>query len=353
MIPARFRPTSASTPPLTFSLDASVPKLPLPSLEDTLSRYRTLALPFCNSQAEVAQLDESIRASLVELQVAQSMLAKRHASTDNYVDEWWKKKGYLEDRSAIVPQESSSGDWSCHWSQTERAALTMFAAAKVHATLVNETYPVLGPSSNVHWSMHQFRPVFEACRIPKLGCDEHFVNFRTKREHGDLSKRHFIVGVNGRLYKVNANLSLAELALMVQEIERDAFKPFSDAEFHSVGYLTGCDRDFWAKTRSQLIATDSKNMAVLHAIETALAFVTLDPSSPGDDGLNSVITALSFPSDAASRWFDKSTQFVVFKNGKSGHSMEHSVFVGFVPFVLLLRASSSSLDTYRVKLIRF
>jgi len=307
----------------TFSLDDGVPKLPLPLVADTLQRYRALALPFCESAQEVQRLDALLHDARADLDVAQAELVKRHAATDNYIDEWWRIHAYLTDRAPIVPQESSTGDFSTEWTQTERAALIMVAANQVHARLAQETYPIAGPQPHEHWSMHQFRPVFEACRIPGVGCDAHSVNFKTTKER-PLFQGHFVVACHGRLYTVPSQLALPDMLAAVEDIARDAHAPVRPGEFHSVGYLTAAHRDAWARARSRLVSDDARNLAVLHAVETALAMVTLDDVSL--DCLDDIIARLSLPLDAGSRWFDKCTQFVVFRNGRSGHSMEHSLY---------------------------
>jgi carnitine O-acetyltransferase len=291
--------------PPTFSLESSLPKFPLPSVSATLARYREAALPFCASQQEVNLLDAQLREAAQELAPVQILLEQRHASTDNYVSDWWRTLAYLQDRAAIVPIESSTSDWSVERSQIERAAGFMFGARQVHAQLEQQTYPVLGPSLGEPWSMRQFRFVFETCRIPRAGCDEQFCAFQTDSERKKtgtlrLARPHFVVGILGRLYRIDADLAFPDLIRHLQACERDACEARRPGEFADVGFLTASARDVWARARQQLVESDARNVAVLSAIETALAFVTLDQTAPLP-GLDDLISKLSLPVDAGSR----------------------------------------------------
>jgi len=324
----------------TFSLEGQLPKFPLPEVADTLRRYRRAALPFCASPEDVDRLDRQLKEAGEELKPIQDLLVKRREETDAYVhDVWWSKYGYLEDRSPITPIESTPLDFG--WSEEVnllghpvpkhlRAALIIRNAAAFHAQLESEQHPALGHAPDQPISMHQFRSLFSCVRIPKAEFDEQVRFFHTSTERKRTERRHIIVGVRGRLYKLFIDgvnllpLSVGALEAAVRRIETHAFEcGLKPNEFREVGFLTGSKRDWWADAREALIQSDAQNYRVLDEIGRAIFFVTLDEASP--DSNQQCLIDLSISPDGGSRWYDKSSQFVVFKNSKSGFSMEHSV----------------------------
>ncbi|KAL8994171.1 MAG: hypothetical protein Q9169_005790 [Polycauliona sp. 2 TL-2023] len=90
----------------------------------------------------------------------------------------------------------------------------------------------------------------------------------------------------------------------------------------SVSSLTADERDSWADLREELKTCNPRNVETLQMIEAAAFIVCLDDSSPLEpsDRCNSLL--LGSP---ASRWSDKTLQFIIHKNGSSGHVCEHSM----------------------------
>lgn len=87
-----------------------------------------------------------------------------------------------------------------------------------------------------------------------------------------------------------------------------------------VGALTGTDRTTWAKAREELCAHDLSNGRNLRDIESALFVMCLDDASPSSPA---ELIELTAGGNCKNRWYDKSLQYMVFRNGIVGANMEH------------------------------
>jgi carnitine O-acetyltransferase len=373
MLPRNIPPPSSGGPK-TFSLDSTLPKLPLPPLQDTLNQYYQVALVFCQTEQEIQELKQNMNDALQskDLKQIQSLLEKRHALTEHYVDEWWTKYAYLEDRDPIVPQESAVFKFSSSGSsggagggsssstnnisdlptdvipQCIRAALIAYASSIIHVSLCDESFPVVGPSINKPYAMDQFRHIYETCRIPQKDMDKQIFYFqpdsdRVKQLANNTTKprhRTIIIGSNGRFYEIALDSTLTGKPLSVgalwakivsAQLHSETF-PITRNEITHVGFFTGGNRNEWAEFRSQLIQENSRNnVHVLESIQRSLLIISLQNSPLSNEVL---LAEVSMSKEAGSRWYDKSTQYIVYRNGMAGCSMEHSVMDAAGQFLL-------------------
>lgn len=108
------------------------------------------------------------------------------------------------------------------------------------------------------------------------------------------------------------------------------------------GMLTSDGRDAWAQTRARLVASSTSNAEYLRIIESALFVLSLDDGCPetseerARDG---------YVGDGANRWFDKTLQFFVSGNGRSGLITEHGAYDGINPARLSERIAKA-IDDY-------
>lgn len=352
MLPRGAFKSSLDGGPATFSLDRTLPRFPLPRLEDTLARYRRVALVFCASDEERRTLEEAIEEALADdssARRAQRLLESRHAATDNYVDAWWSLHAYLEDRTPIVPQESAMFEFASGGSefavpQTMRAALIAYASGVLHASLRDETFAVLGPATSKPYAMNQFRHVYETCRIPRRGADAQRTWFATSSEraaHGlndrAVAVRTFVLGSAGRFYELDLDdangvpLSVGALWRLIDGAQRDSReRPRHSGEIFDLGFITGSGRDEWAQAYETI--TTNGGRAALDAIERAvfaLSLLDAATASPAE-----LLSEVSMSLEGGSRWYDKSTQYMVYRDGRAGCSMEHSVMDAAGQFLL-------------------
>ncbi len=89
----------------------------------------------------------------------------------------------------------------------------------------------------------------------------------------------------------------------------------------NIGVLTTMQRDDWAESRADLLQMSANNREAMTAIEDAAFALCLDENTPEE------ITEVSkqlLHGDGQDRFFDKSLQFIVFNNGKTGVNFEHT-----------------------------
>lgn len=148
-------------------------------------------------------------------------------------------------------------------------------------------------------------------------------------QRGDISAtQHIIVFAGGRPFSLpvyNGNgdlLTIGDLEMQIDRIQDHAaylksLKPLSDAgEF--VGALTSMNRDEWANARQELIACKAVNRHSLEAIQSSLFVVCLDDTTPRTPSELAKECAMG---SCGNRWYDKSFQYIVFRNGMVRHAI--------------------------------
>lgn len=88
-----------------------------------------------------------------------------------------------------------------------------------------------------------------------------------------------------------------------------------------LGALTSLNRDAWTDARQELISFDPRNQENLITIQSSLFAVCLDNTAPQTPSELAKECAMG---NSGNRWYDKSFQYVVFRNGMVGSNMEHA-----------------------------
>ncbi|XP_020279470.1 carnitine O-palmitoyltransferase 2, mitochondrial [Pseudomyrmex gracilis] len=333
----------------TMHFQASLPRLPIPKLEDTCRRYLNAQKPlltdeeFRNTSSNVSKFligeGQSLQKQLIQLNAKNS-----HTS---YISEPWFDM-YLCDRKPLpinynpfliyTPESDAKYD-----SQLVKATNLVVSSLRFLKSLNDN---VLEPEvfhmrpdksdtelfrnvtrlipSRFSWygaylfkafplDMSQYKNLFNTTRLPRLEKDEISYN---------PSAKHLIVLRKGHFYAfdvLDANNSIRspkEIAACLKVVLEDDRPPNK----HPVGILTTMDRDQWARARSHLIKTG--NREVLKKIDSAVFAMILDDEIIGTDNNNLIRAYLH--KDGTNRWFDKSFSLIVSKDGYGGINFEHS-----------------------------
>jgi len=88
-----------------------------------------------------------------------------------------------------------------------------------------------------------------------------------------------------------------------------------------VGVCTAVHRDDWTAARKHLI-TDPRNRETMKIIESSAFAICLDDNEPDSQMMSAKHLLLC---NGTNRWFDKTCQLVVFKNGRAGFIAEHAL----------------------------
>jgi carnitine O-acetyltransferase len=301
----------------------SLPKLPVPTLEETASRYLKSLQPLLSPlelEASKKAVEEFVAPNGPGPKLQQKLLAKREdPKVKNWLYDWWNDAAYLSYRDPVVPYVSyfySHRDDRRRRDPAKRAAAISRAVLEFKSQVDNGT---LEPEymKKLPISMESYQWMFNASRVPAKPAD-YPVKF------DPAGHKHFIAIRKNQFFKVlhevdGKQLNATELEAQFKTIyERAQRVP-------SVGVLTSENRDVWTDARAILLSADPKNKKAMEAIESASFVVCLDDASP--------VTLEErahqyWHGDGQNRYFDKPLQFIVNDNGTSGFMGEHSMMDG-------------------------
>lgn len=333
----------------TMHFQKSLPRLPVPELNDTRDRYLNALKPLLTSD----QYTEAIKrtdnfVSKEGAQLQSKLIAKDKANKHtSYISDYWFNL-YLRDRVSLpinynpilIFQNDTKPEYN---DQLVRTANLLVSAVRFMLSLRDEilepevfhmqpkksntplfrTITGLLPES-LSWygaylfkafplDMSQFGGLFNATRIPVLNKDKIF---------SDHSCNHVVVQRNGNFYVFDVLDSDGNL-LLSSEILANLSKILNDntpkAEY-PLGVLTTQNRDEWAKQRIHL--EEIGNHDVLRKIDTAIFNLVLDDVTIENNKHKMLSEFLH--SDGTNRWFDKSFSLIVTKDGVAGVNFEHS-----------------------------
>uniref|UniRef100_A0A7N8X989 Carnitine O-palmitoyltransferase 1, muscle isoform n=1 Tax=Mastacembelus armatus TaxID=205130 RepID=A0A7N8X989_9TELE len=311
--------------PLLYSFQASLPRLPVPSVKDTIHRYLKSVRPLLDNeqynQMEILAYDfkNSIAAQLQRYLILKSWWAT------NYVSDWWEEYIYLRGRGPIMVNSNFYVMDLLYITPTHRQAARV--GNVVHAMLQyrrklerGEHAPVLALGT-VPMCSTQMERMFNTTRIPGIETD--IVQHLTDR-------KHLVVYHKGRFFQVwlytgGRHLLPSELETQFQRILNDTSEP-QPGEL-KLAALTAGNRVPWARARVKYFS-QGVNKVSLDAIESAALFLTLDDEPQGYDPTktNSLDTYAKslLHGKCYDRWFDKSVTLISYTNGKMGINAEHS-----------------------------
>ncbi|MFI6365515.1 choline/carnitine O-acyltransferase [Nocardia sp. NPDC050630] len=316
----------------TFAADDHLPRVPLPTLEESGERLLQWCAPlltadeFATTEAAVADLlrpdgpGRRLHAALAEYDATPGV--------GSWLDLFWPSR-YLGRRDRIALnanffflfRDDTALATSTAAAQVERAAGIITAAVDYKLALDNEAIaPVTQRGQKL--SMWQNRYLFSETRIPGETQDSVRVPYSDEWP-GPSAARHIVVFFHGSMFRMDVigpdgvPYSLEDLADGLRAVLKAGAR--SARTDTAVGHLTTKPRAEWAISRQGLL-TEPANVAALDTIETALFAVCLEDFPPRDE-LHACDQLLH--GDSANRWFDKSVSFIVFADGQAGINVEH------------------------------
>lgn len=342
----------------TFAAEDQLPRVPLPTLEDSCARFVQWCTPLLTAE-ELAATEDAV-ADLLRPGGAGEVL---HAALREYdetpgvgswLDRFWPSR-YLGRRDRIALnanffflfRDDTALAASTAAGQAERAAGLVAAAVDYKLALDREEIPPVTRRGQ-QLSMWQNKYLFSETRIPGTEQDTVRVPYSDDWP-GPSDARHILVLHRGSMFRMDVlgpdgdPYAFEDLAGGLRAILKSATEPAPAGT--SVGQLTTAARADWARARAELL-TDPHNAAALDTIETALFCVCLEDFAPRDE-LHACDTLLH--GDSANRWFDKSVSFIVFADGQTGINIEHCGLDGttVLSFVDTLLATPVSGHTER------
>ncbi|MGH3947561.1 MAG: choline/carnitine O-acyltransferase [Pseudonocardiaceae bacterium] len=310
----------------TFGNEDRLPRVPLPTLEDSCERFVAWCAPLLTTDEQAAT--EAAVASFLR---PDSPARKLHAALEEYnagegvhswLDTFWPSR-YLGRRDRIALNANffflfNESDQR----QVERAAALIAEAVDYKLLLDLELIPPIVQRGQA-LAMEQNKFLFSSTRIPGPVQDTVRAPY-TEEWPGPSLARHIavffrgnmfridVIGSDGRPHTVDA-LTAGLRAIMKAGVPRAAPET-------SVGHLTTKARAEWAASRQALLACHPGNADALDAVETALFCLCLEDFAPKD-----TLAACDhlLHGDSGNRWFDKAVSLIVFGDGTAGINVEH------------------------------
>lgn len=301
----------------------SLPRLPVPTLEETAKRYLKSVHPLLsNSEFENTEkaVEDFIQPGSIGQELQRRLQARREGpGHKNWIYEWWNDTAYLSYRDPIVPYVSyfySHRDDRRRRNPAQRAAAITSAVLEFKIQVDNRS---LEPEymRRLPISMESYQWMFNTCRVPGEKVD-----YPIKYSHKD--HNYIIVTRKNQFFKVMHEVGGHQLN--AAELEKQFRRIYDRAEKSpAVGALTTENRDVWASARSELLFAHPSNATTLETIQASSFVVCLDDAAP--------VTLEErahqyWHGDGCNRWFDKPLQFIVNDNGTSGFVGEHSMMDG-------------------------
>lgn len=326
----------------------SLPRLPIPKLEDTIRRYLAAQRPLLNDDQfgtteKVAQdFLNGVGKELHEELVAQD---KNNKHTSYISGPWFDM--YLSARDSVVlnsnPFMSFNPDPKAEYNDQLVRATNMVCSAvrfmkTLRAGILEPEIFHLNPAksdtdrfknlirwvpSSLSWygaymvnayplDMSQYFRLFNSTRIPKRGRDELFTDDKGK---------HLLVMRKGNMYVfdiVDRDGNLVKPAEIQSHLDYILSDP-TPAPVFPLGVLTSENRDVWAGLRDKLLAAG--NAEALRTVDSALFCLSLDDESMKD---HIHISHNMLHGDGCNRWYDKSFSVILTKDGQAAINFEHA-----------------------------
>ncbi|KAF2016634.1 carnitine acetyl transferas-like protein [Aaosphaeria arxii CBS 175.79] len=345
-----------SKPGITFASQDKLPKLPIPDLDASCTKYlaalKPLQTPKEHSET-VCAIQEFLKHDGHALQ---DKLKKYAAGKANYIEQFWYDS-YLNFDNPVVLNLNpffllEDDPTPARNNQVTRAAsLVVSALSFVRAVRREELPPDTIRGQPL--CMYQYSRLFGTARIPtENGC----------QIGQDPTSKHIVVLCHGQFYWFdvlddNSDLIMTEkdVALNLQVIIEDAQEvPIQDAAKGALGVLSTENRKVWSGLRDVLHREEgSNNSDSLNIVDSALFILCLDytePATGADLCMNMLCGSSKIErgvqvGTCTNRWYDK-LQIIVCKNGSAGINFEHTGVDGHT----VLRFAS---DVYTDTILRF
>lgn len=337
-----------------YSRQRSLPRLPVPSVSDTVSRFLPTALPLARDDEErrtLIEACEEFEGSPVAEELQRRLVERKEGEMrdSSWLQLWWNTLGYLQVRDPVVVNVS----YFFHFSDDDtlprtppadkslgvlRAASLLHSAARFRRLVASGELPAeaIGrgePSARTPLCSAAYKYMFNACRVPRRGEDTYRIYDPSTRAHavaacgGRFYAFDFVDGATGEPHPLGV---IEERLKRCVELSKEAEEEDSATALPMLGYLTSDDRDACAAAREELLRVGGPRAEeALTTLESGAVMVCLDEDeSPASRRRGSENFWTGTRATGRNRWFDKSIQLICTRNGKAGMNGEHSMMDG-------------------------
>ena len=347
----RTQSSTVSTKSVTFGSQSELPRLPIPSLDETLNKFLHCLEALQDedqrkaTQQIVLEFMKGDGPKLQQLLLDYDREGAETGDVGSYVEEFWNDSYLAPDDSVVLNLNpffvlEDGPDPKIAKSPIRRAASLCFASIKMASQLRFET---LKPDTfrGKALCMDQFKALFSAARVPMKSSTD-IVNVY---DHSN----HIAVLCKSQMYYFQALWPDGDVAvdegdlidiLMAIHSHASDMDPVQ-ASRTALGVLTSLPRREWAIAREEIIAVNTKNEESLRIVDSALFVLVLDdyvPQNVHDAAANMLHGSYELKTNekdytdyqvgsCCNRWYDK-LQIIVCGDGTAGINFEHSAVDG-------------------------
>lgn len=333
----------------TMHFQRSMPRLPIPKLEDTVERYLNAQKPLLTTEEWMEAKDVADHFRDYEGRSLHSLLDEldyTKLGDSSYISEPWFDM-YLRDRRSVVLNHNPfilTTDDPHTTDQLTRASKLIHNALRFKKSLDNSVLKPdvfhLNPKrsetkyfqrlakytpQDYSWyiaylfnayplDMSQYKNLFNSTRVPWTEKDK----LKSSPEG-----RQILVIRNGNMYLFDAIKPTGSL-VSKDDIHKNLYEIMTKSNekvAHPLPVMTSEHRDTWAAVRYYL-EQDPTNAELLDKVDSALFGVFLDDEDCNDEF--DATRMFLYGDDGSSRWFDKSFHMAISKNAKMAINFEHS-----------------------------
>lgn len=306
----------------TYTYQHSLPSLPVPSLNSTKEKLQEWIAPLV-SEAQFMDTTAEIERFFSFGGEAEMLQQKLHEWDDAQSVSWlaplWNDL-YLQHRDSlpvtsnfnVLLQPNEEADLSV----AEIAGKVSTLVAEFYHSIVDETLePVMQRGQPL--DMSQYKSMFRSMRIPRSTCDDFYL--------AELSKvdNYVVLIYKNRFYKISVTDMtgmILDQQLLAEAIEDTVFS--DDTEAENVSVFTAAEREVAAEVYDELISSEV-NVNTLNTIADALVVISIDEDSEhAEDAIKNVML------HPTNKYFDKTIQIAITKQGQIGFNVEHSAVDG-------------------------
>lgn len=336
-----------------------VPKLPIPSLQDTMDKYIKTIEPLLtqNELEHTKKLCETFATE--EGQTLDSALREYAKDKNSYIEEFWDDAYLAYDVPTVIninPMFILEDDPTpARNQQIPRATSIILSSLKFVRAIKKGT---LEPDTfrGKPLCMSQYLSLFGSARYrDPSNPTKDIVVTADNSTHICVISRAQIYFFETMLEDGTICITEREIARNLQMIRDDSVKMTDEqVAAQSICALTTEDRAVWGNIRAKILAASPNNVKLLALLDSALFIVCLDdyaPTSVADMAANVLHGTYNVSKSniqvgtCISRWYDK-LQIIVTQNGMAGVNFEHSAVDGHT----VLRFTS---DMFTDTILRF
>ena len=303
-----------------------IPALPLPALEDTLSRYLQTVSPLLTEtqlQNTTALTSQFLKEHGPDLHSAVAQLAENpERYPHSYIEGFWTEM-YLSTRAPlmihtnpfyVLKNEENPADME----QVSRAAKVVLSSVRWWQKVKSgRMEPDMDRDSPM--CMSQFGVNFGLARIPGEFVDTTHMHEESRHVLVICNSRYFKLDVIGKDGKALPQKTLEDGLRKIQEMAGQTSKEENEAS--DVGILTAGDRTAYFHARKELEAFSEENKKAFAVADECLFVVVLEDDDSVE--LKDTSPCMLTGKKGTGRWFDKH-QVIVNKAGVLGVNFEHS-----------------------------